>query len=149
MFAEVMRNDVYRAYRVRLEMFLPIPTDASDLDIHALIEAGFSPGSIKTLCDLGVFSPDACNHIISLKALKTRLTHGQRLSVAESDRLFRLAHITAMAQTVFGDTHKAQRWLSKSKARFSGENPIALLSTSPGTRLVEELLIEVAEGLAF
>ncbi len=53
MFAEVMRNDVYRAYRVRLEMFLPIPTDASDLDIHALIEAGFSPGSIKSLRDLG------------------------------------------------------------------------------------------------
>ncbi|MNI84957.1 hypothetical protein D3C73_1419060 [compost metagenome] len=69
--------------------------------------------------------------------------------MAESDRLFRLAHITAMAEVVFGDTHKAQRWLSKSKARFSGENPIALLSTSPGTRLVEEMLIQVAEGLAF
>lgn len=95
MFAEVMRNDVYRAYWIRLGMFLPIPTDASDLDIHALIEAGFSPGSFKTLCDLGLFNPEACNHIISLKTLKARLTHDQRLSVAESDRLFRLAHRVA------------------------------------------------------
>lgn len=149
MFAEVMRNDVYRAYRARLEMFLPIPSDASDLDIHALIEAGFSSGSIKTLFDLGVFNPDACKPIISLKTLKARLIHGQRLSVAESDRLFRLAHITAMAEVVFGDLNKAQQWLSKSKARFSGECSLALLSTSPGTRLVEQMLIQVAEGMAF
>ena len=47
MFAEVMRNDVYLAYRVRLEMFLPIPTDASDLDIHALIEAGILRGVFR------------------------------------------------------------------------------------------------------
>lgn len=44
-----------------------------------------------------------------------------------------------MAEVVFGDTNKAQWWLSKSKARFSGENPIALLSTSQGTRLVEHV----------
>ncbi len=44
---------------------------------------------------------------------------------------------------------KAQRGLSKPKARFSGETTIELLSTSQGMRLVEETLIRVAEGLAF
>jgi len=34
-------------------------------------------------------------------------------------------------------------------ALFSGENPMELLSTIPGTRLVEEMLIQVAEGLSF
>ncbi|APC18313.1 antitoxin [Pseudomonas frederiksbergensis] len=149
MFAEVMCDKAYRAYRVRLETLLHIPVDASDQDIHELIEAGFSATSVKTLCDLGALSPVACSHIISLNTLNTRLARGQHLSVSESDRLFRHAHITAMAEVLFGDGKKARRWLSKSKARFSGENPIALLSTSPGTRLVEEMLIQVAEGLAF
>jgi putative toxin-antitoxin system antitoxin component (TIGR02293 family) len=77
------------------------------------------------------------------------LARGQRLSVSESDRLFRLAHVTAMAEVSFGDGQKAQRWLSKPKARFSGKHLITLLATSQGTRLVEQLLIQVAEGLAF
>jgi uncharacterized protein (DUF2384 family) len=55
----------------------------------------------------------------------------------------------AMAQTLFGDDEKAKHWLSKSKDRFSGKSPIAMLSTTQGTRLIEELLIQTAEGLAF
>ncbi|MNP84731.1 hypothetical protein D3C76_1841620 [compost metagenome] len=50
---------------------------------------------------------------------------------------------------LFGDVQKAQRWLCKPKQRFAGEPPISLLCTSQGTRLIEELLIQVAEGLAF
>ncbi|MNY41823.1 hypothetical protein D3C86_1766650 [compost metagenome] len=71
------------------------------------------------------------------------------MTVEESDRLFRVAHITAMAQTLFGDDEKAKHWLSKSKDRFSGKSPIAMLSTTQGTRLIEELLIQTAEGFAF
>ncbi|EJM15420.1 Protein of unknown function (DUF2384), partial [Pseudomonas sp. GM21] len=40
-------------------------------------------------------------------------------------------------------------WLSKPKTRFSGHSPIAMLSTSQGTRQVEEVLIQLAEGLVF
>ena len=53
---------------------------------------------------------------------------------------------SAMAQTLFGDDEKAKHWLSKSKDRFSGKSPIAMLSTTQGTRLIEELLIQTAEG---
>ncbi|MOA56829.1 hypothetical protein D3C78_1808900 [compost metagenome] len=94
-------------------------------------------------------SPLERDQIISPKALKTRLARGQRLTVDESDRLFRVAHIIAMAQTLFGDDEKAKHWLSKSKDCFSGKSPIAMLSTTQGTRLIEELLIQIAEGFAF
>jgi uncharacterized protein (DUF2384 family) len=53
-----------------------------------------------------------------------------------------------MAEAVFGDNQKAQRWLSKPKQRFAMAPPFVLLSTDQGTRLVEQLLIQVAEGLA-
>ena len=101
------------------------------------------------LCDLGAISSSECNQIIPLKTLKIRLAAGQRLTVQESDRVFRFVHITAMALTLFGSDEKAKRWLSKPKDRFSGKAPFAMFSTSPGTSLVEEMLIQAAEGLAF
>jgi putative toxin-antitoxin system antitoxin component (TIGR02293 family) len=149
MYAEILREDAYGAYRVRLEAPLKIPTDASDRDIHQLIEAGFSAGDVKALCDFCRMSPLELDQMISPKTLKTRLARGQRLTVDESNRLFRVAHIIAMAQTVFGDDEKAKHWLSKSKNCFSGKSPIATLSTIQGTHQVEEMLIQLAEGLAF
>lgn len=149
MIAGVMRNDAYRDYRVRLELLLHIPTNASDQDIHELIEAGFLADSAMALCDVGAIGPSERNQIIPLKTLKNRLATCQRLTMHESDRVFRFAHITAMAMTLFGSDEKAKRWLSKPKDRFSGKAPFAMLSTFQGTRLVEEMLIQAAEGFAF
>ena len=57
MFSEITREDAYRAYRIRLETRLVIPRDASDQDIHELIEAGFSASSVNGLLTMGVISP--------------------------------------------------------------------------------------------
>jgi len=121
MLAEVMHETVYRvywAYRRRLETWLQIPLDASELDIHELITAGFSAASVEGLCNLSALSPIVRHQIISSTVLSTRLARGQRLSVSERDRLFRLAHVTVMAEVIFGDGQKAQRWLSKPNACF-------------------------------
>ncbi|MCY1402532.1 hypothetical protein D3C87_994340 [compost metagenome] len=149
MFAEVMRDDAYRTYRIRLETLLQIPTDASDQDIHELIEAGFSASSVNALCAMGAISPSGRNLIIPLKTLNSRLARGQQLTLNESDRLFRVTHVTAMAETLLGDNAKAKHWLLKPKESFSGRCPITMLSTYPGTRAVEELLLQVAEGRSF
>jgi putative toxin-antitoxin system antitoxin component (TIGR02293 family) len=143
MIAGVMCKDTYRD--------LHIPTNASEQDIHELLEAGFLADSVMALCDTGVISPSERNQIISLRALKMRLATPQQLTVHESDRVFRFAHIIAMAVTLFGSDEKAKRWLSKLKDRFLGKAPFAMLSTLQGTRLVEEMLIQiqVAEGIAF
>ena len=49
MLAEVLRESVYRAYRTRLGVLLPIPIDASDQAIHELIEAGFLAANVLSL----------------------------------------------------------------------------------------------------
>ncbi len=149
MFTEKLREDVYVAYRVRLEALLQIPTDVSGRDIHKIIEAGFSADNVKALCDFGKMNPLERGLVIPPKTLETNLARGQRLTVNESNRLFRVAHVIAMAQTLFADDEKAKRWLSKPKDRFSGKSPIAMLSTIQGTHQVEEMLIQLAEGLAF
>lgn len=149
MYAEILREPAYEAYRARLESLLNIPALASDQEIHDLIEAGFPAARVKALCDQGTMSPVERDQIIPLKTLKSRLVRGQALTVDESDRLFRSAHIIAMADALFGDEAKARRWLNKPKERFDGKPPIAMLSTIQGTRQVEEMLIQMAEGFSF
>ena len=148
-FAGVLRDDAYHAYRIRLEASLNIPSNASDQDIHDMIVAGFSASMIMSLCDAGTLSPEERDRIIPLKTLKTKLVSNQLLTVDESDRLFRFAHITAMAEVIFGEAGKAKQWLSKPKSRFSGKSPTAMLTTTHGTHRVEEMLIQVAEGMSF
>lgn len=149
MLAEVMREPAYGAYRIRLESLLQIPIDASELEIHEIIQFGFDAGRLMKLCEQGDVTPLERDQIIPLKTLKTRIAKDQKLTVDESDRLFRAAHITAMADTLFGNDEKAKRWLSKPKDRFSGKSPMAMLSTIQGTRQVEEMLIQLAEGFTF
>jgi putative toxin-antitoxin system antitoxin component (TIGR02293 family) len=149
LFAEVLRDDAYHAYRIRLEASLNILANASDQDIHDMIVAGFSASMIKSLCDVGTISPEERDRIIPLNTLKTKLVSNQLLTVDESDRLFRFAHITAIAEVIFGDAGKAKQWLSKPKSRFLGKSPTAMLTTTHGTHLVEEMLIQVAEGMSF
>ncbi|MBK3508241.1 antitoxin Xre/MbcA/ParS toxin-binding domain-containing protein [Pseudomonas sp. MF6747] len=149
MFAGVLRDDAYHAYRKRLEAYLHISSNASDQDIHDMIVAGFSAGLITLLCANGTISPQERDRIIHPKTLKTKLAGNQLLTLDESDRLFRFAHITAMAEIMFGDEGKAKQWLSKPKARFLGKSPSAMVTTSHGTHLVEEMLIQVSEGISF
>lgn len=118
-FAGVLRDDAYHAYRIRLEASLHIPLDASDQDIHEMIEGGFSASLINALGEAGTISAEERDRIISLKTLKSKLASNQRLTVSESDRLFRVAHINAIAEVFFGDAGKAKHWLSTPKARFS------------------------------
>lgn len=148
-FAGVLRDDAYHAYRIRLKASLHIPSNASDQDIHDIIVAGFPASLIKSLCDDGTISPEERDRIIPLKTLKRKLVSNQLLTVDEGDRLFRFAHITAMANVIFGDAGKAKQWLSKPKSRFSGKSPTAMLTTTHGTHRVEEMLIKVAEGMSF
>jgi putative toxin-antitoxin system antitoxin component (TIGR02293 family) len=149
MFAGALRQDAYHAYRMRLETLLHISVNASDLDIHDMIVAGFSVSLIKMLCDDGTLSNEERDRIIHPKTLKTKLSANQLLTLHESDRLFRFAHVTAMAEVIFGDKGKAKQWLSKPKARFLGESPSAMVTTTFGTHLVEEMLIQVSEGMSF
>lgn len=148
MFAEVLRDPGYSAYRARLQLLLEIPESASDFEIHSRISQGFSAARLMQLSEEGVVSPLERDQIIPLRTLKYRIERDQPLTVEESDRFFRSAHIRALAEAIFGDADKAKRWLSKPKERFSGLTPMQLLTTQQGIRQIEEMLLQIAEGFA-
>lgn len=150
MLAEVLREDTYFAYRIRLELLLGISRNKSDQEIHNLIEAGFMPQRVTSLIELYlqiVSEPDQTSAL--KKMLRDKTSPFRPMSAYENDKLFRLGHIAALAQVVFGDDTKAMRWLSKPKERLAGWKPYELLSTTPGTNEVERMLIQVTEPFSF
>ena len=146
---EVLRAQADESYRSRMNVLLGIPTDATDLQIHEIIDAGFEVKALTALGHLGLIAPGTLEAIVPLQSLKMKQASGERLTASESDDLFRLAHAIALAEFFFGDTKKAMRWLSKPKSEFSGKSPIDLLSTTVGLRQVEDLLVQATDGVPF
>lgn len=65
----------------------------------------------------------------------------------ESDRLYRVARVTARAADVLGSPEKAERWLKKSNQALGGEVPLHVLDTDVGARQVEALLGRIEHGI--
>ncbi len=103
-------------------------------------------GRIEHLRSLG-FSNDELYRIVApRRTLARRVQEGSRLSADESDRVLRLERISEMANRVFADREKAQRWLRK-ESRALEARPIDLLSSETGARIVEEELHRIDFGI--
>lgn len=149
MLPDVLRATGYKSYRDDLERLLGISPDASAADITASIEAGIPVQRIEALVSLSALSVPERDKIIPPRTLKHRIEKCDPLSVSEGDRLFRVCHVIAMANVTFKNLEKATRWLSKPKERFAGRSPLDMLGSTPGTALVEEMTIQLAEGYSF
>jgi putative toxin-antitoxin system antitoxin component (TIGR02293 family) len=101
--------------------------------IEALTARGFTNGEIYSI-------------VAPRRTLARRKEQNENLSVAESDRVVRLNRISDMADRVFGNHEKAQRWLRK-KSRVLNEAPIVLLQSETGAHLVEEELNRIDYGM--
>lgn len=146
---DILRTQADVSYRNRMKVLLNIPVDATAQQIHEIIDAGLEATTLTAMSDLGLISPATLDAICPTPVLKPQLATGERLTASQSDHLFRLAHTIAVAESFFGDTDKAMRWLSKPKSQFSGKSPIEMLSTTVGSRQVEELLVQASEGMSF
>ncbi len=147
-----IRSDDYRRRRALL---LGLPEDATDADVHTHIIKGIPVAQLAKLLSNGDIDADACEQITPGSTAKEYLADrmntphaspDDRLSVDESDRLFRVVHTLVMAELLFGSRDKAKRWLSKPKDRFSGNSPLQMLTSTAGACLVEELMTQLAEG---
>jgi putative toxin-antitoxin system antitoxin component (TIGR02293 family) len=119
----------------------------SEQKIMRLVEAGLPTRLINHLVERGLTRREVFDTIIPLRTWKHRRSRHQPLSKEESERAVRTARILARAQAVMGDEKSALDWLRAPKARFEGRTPIQMLSTEPGGRLVEQMLIQIDEGM--
>lgn len=70
-----------------------------------------------------------------------------RLRAVESDRLFRVARVAALAEEILGDKAKAVRWLRRPNRALGGKTPLRTLDTDLGASQVETVLHRVEHGV--
>jgi putative toxin-antitoxin system antitoxin component (TIGR02293 family) len=99
------------------------------------------------VADSGLGWANVYETVIPSRTLKHRKARNEPLSLDESDRFARLVRLYQFAVKVFGESEQALRWLSLPKDRFDNRTPIQMLRTDIGGRLVEEMLVQIDEGM--
>jgi putative toxin-antitoxin system antitoxin component (TIGR02293 family) len=119
----------------------------SEQRIVRLVEAGLPTKVINHLLGKGLSRVEVFDIIIPLRTWKHRKSRHQPLSKEESERAVRAARVLARAQAVMGDQESALEWLRAPKRRFEGRAPLEMLRTEAGGRLVDQMLIQIDEGM--
>ena len=116
-------------------------------DLCEAIREGFPPAVVEELMHASGLTLKELAETLDLspRSLQRRRSSG-RLARFESDRLYRLARIVALAQQSLGDRQRAARWLKRSNRALGGAAPISAMDTELGARQVENVLGRIAYG---
>ena len=120
---------------------------ASDRDLRDAIRQGFRPAVVEELMRASglTLKELAAALDLSPRSLQRRRSSG-RLARHESDRLYRLARIIAIANEYLGNRERALRWLKHPNRALGGVAPVAAIDTELGARQVEGILGRIAYG---
>jgi putative toxin-antitoxin system antitoxin component (TIGR02293 family) len=116
-------------------------------DVLAAIREGFPQGVVaEVMHAAGLTLKELADSLdLSPRSLQRR-RHTGRLARHESDRLYRLARIVALAKHYIGDGQTAHAWLRRPNRALGGAIPLDLLDTEPGARAVENVVGRIAYG---
>jgi len=132
----------------RVQEILGVDQLRSDQELVARVEQGLSTKTLDGLRRCGLNDDELYTLVVPRRTLTHRRARRESLSREESDRVVRIARIAALAEHVFGEHERAWKWLRASQRQFRSRNPVQMLSTEAGARLVEELLYRIDEGMA-
>jgi putative toxin-antitoxin system antitoxin component (TIGR02293 family) len=122
-------------------------TLSNERDLREAIREGFPPAVVEELMRASGLSLKELAESLDLspRSLQRRRRSG-RLARFESDRLYRLARIVALARQSLGNHELAMRWLKRANRSLGGLAPVAAIDTEPGARQVENVLGRIAYG---
>jgi putative toxin-antitoxin system antitoxin component (TIGR02293 family) len=135
------------AANAQIGEWLGVQTPATETEILRIVEGKLAPAVIKRLISLGLERSDIDAIIIPQRTLQHRRSRREKLTVEESDRVLRAIRVLSLAESVYGTRERALAWLRKPHARLDGRAPLSLLKTDTGSRIVEELLVQIDEGM--
>lgn len=118
-----------------------------ELDLAKVVRRGLPLSVSGNFLSHGLTNEEFHNIVIPARTFKHRKAKVMPLSMEESDKALRAARVLAYAERTFGSRDKALAWMRKPKKRFEGESPMRMLQTEAGARLVEEMLVQVDEGM--
>lgn len=119
----------------------------TEADLLAAIREGFPQTVIEEVMHAAglTLKELAASLDLSPRSLQRRRREG-RLARYESDRIYRLARIIALAKHYLGDDEMAIRWLRRRNRALGGSAPLQMIDTEPGARKVENVLGRIAYG---
>jgi putative toxin-antitoxin system antitoxin component (TIGR02293 family) len=135
------------AAHIQIGKWLGVQTPATESDILRIVEGRLGPAVIKRLTALGLERSEIDETVIPSRTLQHRRSRREKLTVEESDRVFRIIRVLSAAETVYGSRERALAWLRRANPRLDGRVPLSLLKTDTGSRIVEELLGQIDEGM--
>ncbi|HBY63502.1 MAG TPA: hypothetical protein DEH78_27065 [Solibacterales bacterium] len=119
----------------------------TETDLQAAIREGFPQMVVEEVMHAaGLTLKELATSLdLSPRSLQRRRREG-RLARYESDRLYRLARIVALAKHYLGDDDVATRWLRRPNRALGGSTPLQVIDTELGARAVENVLGRIAYG---
>lgn len=120
---------------------------STESDLQSAIREGFPQKVVgKVLEAAGLTLKELAAALdLSPRSLQRR-RHEGRLARYESDRLYRLARIVALAKEHTGDERTATQWLKRPNRALGGRTPLELVDTEIGARAVENVLGRISYG---
>lgn len=123
-------------------------TDVRSLqDLRHTVEHGLSVQALDTVARRVAGNDRDAAEIKYRIVPKTTLARRTRLTLEESERLERLARITALAEDVWEDPALAYEFLHSVQPQLGDERPIDLARSDLGAREIETLLLKLEYSL--
>jgi putative toxin-antitoxin system antitoxin component (TIGR02293 family) len=121
---------------------------ASEADLARVVAGRIPLRALTHFTRNGFSEQEVAEYVIPPRTRRHRKVRREPLTVDESDRLVRLTRIQTMAEDVFGDRDKANRWLRQSLGILDGRSPLDVARTDSGARLIEQILAKIDWGAA-
>ncbi|MES2355852.1 MAG: antitoxin Xre-like helix-turn-helix domain-containing protein [Pseudomonadota bacterium] len=117
----------------------------SQADVIEAIREGFPDAALDSLLTHLNLSKAQLAKItgIPLRTLMRKLGQEQRLNPSQSDRIYRVALISALAEQILGSVNASSEWLSTPHLALGQVIPLDLLDTEAGTEEVRNLLYRI------
>jgi putative toxin-antitoxin system antitoxin component (TIGR02293 family) len=135
------------AVHQQIGTWLGVRVPSTEKDLLDIVEGQLPTTSVKRLLELGVTRAEIDSLVIPLRTLQHRRSRREKLTVEESDRVLRMMRVLFQAEEVYGSRERAFQWLRRNNPRLNNRAPLDLLRTDAGSRIVEELLLQIDEGI--
>jgi putative toxin-antitoxin system antitoxin component (TIGR02293 family) len=135
------------AANLQIGDWLGVQPPATETEILRIVEGRLATSVIERLVALGLERSEIDQLVIPSRTLQHRRSRREKLTLEESDRVLRIVRILSSAESVYGGRERALAWLRKPHTRLEGRSPLSLVRTDTGSRIVEELLVQIDEGM--
>jgi putative toxin-antitoxin system antitoxin component (TIGR02293 family) len=117
-------------------------------DLRNRVRSGLPYGSLEAVTSAYAIDTKELASILNVPPRTlSRRKKSRRFTAEESDRLFRVGRIAALAEDVLGGRDKATSWLHRPNRAMGHKSPLQSLDSDLGAAEVESLLQRIEHGV--